>query len=828
MTNTGLPQTATVLEIRTHGVSGTPIDQILADPVGPLPPGDLVDVPGPLGPGRRFVRRVDGARKDVPVAGGSDSRYAWAYSWGRLTSGGFVKSLWVVLIPFALVNMAYAMISDNRRLHPARHPDSPMFTRGCRALVHLLGVALTVLFTLQITYVIVDSVGYRCIAASGGTCLEHVPYVDSLRDHPTTISVLAVTLVLVVLTVGGLITRFSATDSEGTLREIVEQSGASPAPEPGDPAMATADFVDGNIAAPVLRIVHGIAAPTAVVTLLLAMRPADTGAWRWIAPVAVFGVLASTIAAIDLCGPIRVTRWFRDHPRVHTRFSVIGWALMAGAHAGAIVVAATVLPSSFDGSVTTAPAVTLLPGGWSPIEVTIVVAATLCLLLAAALWEPSRTLDAQTRNYPKTYRPWLRGFTPAVASGLAVIIGSGFGVGASRTFNALANKDIGGADPMPTRTSYDIISTQWGLLGLLGATALVVGTLLLLAASFGPSHPAFRLNPPPDLDARNRRWQRWRTGLRYRVATLNRFTQYLLAAFLIAGIGCAAAGVWAATTDPSTHGRPGAPARPSAPEWPGAPLWLSEHWLRATGTWILIALVVGLAFVIRQAIANPDGMGRTLGVLWDVSSFWPREGHPVVPPPYAPTAVADIVDRVGEIREASPGVKIVLCGHSQGSLIMYAAALQLRRRGATDNLSLLTYGSQLQWLYGRAFPAFLNFGSHRELSESLEQRWINLIRFTDPVGGPVLSWDLTSSRAGDVSASVLDVSAETGWSRIDGLTPHDGVLAAGDERWLADPPPRIAYDFQRGHSNYMREVAWAAAIAKLTGTRTDPGSLAAD
>lgn len=808
MKNTGLPPTATVLEIRTHGVSGTPAEQILADPVGPLPPGDLVDVPGPLGPGRRFVRRVDGDRNDVPVAG-SDSHFAWAYSWGRLTSGGFVKSLWAVLIPFALVNMAYAMISDDRR-----RLGSPVSTRVCRILVHLLGVALTVLFTLQITYVIVDSVAYRCIAASDGTCMEHVPYVDRLRDHPLTISLLAVALVLAVLTIGGLITRFSATDSEGTLREVVDQANASAAqtaddPATDDPAMATADLVDGNIAAPILRTVHGIAAPTAVLTLLLSMRPADSGEWRWIVQVAVFGVLAATIATIDLCGPVRVARWFAAHPQAHLQFSIIGGAVMTGAHVSAIVVAATVLPSSFDVEASAKLPDTLLPDAWSPIEATLVISAALCLLMVLALLGPGRALAVRARDYPKAYRPWLRGFTPAIVGGLALIIGSGFGVGAARSFDALANNDIGGADPMPTRTSYDIISTQWGLLGMLVAAALVAGALVLVALSFVPVPVVDRLDPlPKDSGLWTLRWHRWRTEWRHRIATLNRGTPCLLAAFLISAVGCGAAGVWAAVPE-------------SAVTAFAAPSWLREQCLRATGTWILIALVAGLAFVIRQAIANPGGMGRTLGVLWDVSSFWPREGHPVVPPPYAPTAVADIVERVQDIRASSPDVMIVLCGHSQGSLIMYAAALQLRRRDVTDQIdlldrvSLLTYGSQLRWLYGQAFPAFLNVDSHRELADALGGRWINLIRFTDPVGGPVLSWDLTASGQG-ICASVLDAPVASGWSRIQVLGPHDGVLVAGGERWLVDPPPLIEYDFKRGHSNYMREAAWVDAITELT------------
>lgn len=77
----------------------------------------------------------------------------------------------------------------------------------------------------------------------------------------------------------------------------------------------------------------------------------------------------------------------------------------------------------------------------------------------------------------------------------------------------------------------------------------------------------------------------------------------------------------------------------------------------------------------------------------------------------------------------------MLSGHSQGSVLAAAAAWQLRP-ATRRRIALLTYGSPLERLYGRWFPA--HFGPsalaslHREVA-----CWRNLYRPTDPIGGPV-------------------------------------------------------------------------------------------
>jgi hypothetical protein len=154
---------------------------------------------------------------------------------------------------------------------------------------------------------------------------------------------------------------------------------------------------------------------------------------------------------------------------------------------------------------------------------------------------------------------------------------------------------------------------------------------------------------------------------------------------------------------------------------------------QALGSWL-----VGLGFIVfvtwgRRAYKDASAR-RTIGILWDVGTFRPRAAHPFAPPCYAERAVPDLTWRIAT-RTQHTGGRLVLSGHSQGSVLAAAAAWQLAA-AVRGRLALLTYGSPLERLYGRWFPA--HFGPpalaalHRDVA-----CWANLWRATDPIGGPV-------------------------------------------------------------------------------------------
>ena len=89
--------TGGVTELRVHGVSGTPPEAMLCHPHVQRVAGD-----GTTG----FYRRLWEARQ---TSADRDGRRLEAYSWGGLTSGGWSRALWLLLLPFMLLNVAFFM-----------------------------------------------------------------------------------------------------------------------------------------------------------------------------------------------------------------------------------------------------------------------------------------------------------------------------------------------------------------------------------------------------------------------------------------------------------------------------------------------------------------------------------------------------------------------------------------------------------------------------------------------------------------------------------------------------------------------------------------------
>jgi hypothetical protein len=150
------------------------------------------------------------------------------------------------------------------------------------------------------------------------------------------------------------------------------------------------------------------------------------------------------------------------------------------------------------------------------------------------------------------------------------------------------------------------------------------------------------------------------------------------------------------------------------------------------GTYLISAATVGL-LVLGVLAYRYAGIRRIVGVFWDLGTFWPRAAHPLAPPCYAERVVPELVTRVSWLSERG---SVVLSGHSQGSVLVAAAVLQMPPR-LRDRLALLTYGSPLGRLYARLFPAYVNPEVLAAVSEAVGGRWRNLWRDTDFIGGPV-------------------------------------------------------------------------------------------
>lgn len=829
----------TILEIRTHGVSGTPPDQILARPTAAADAGAIHAVPDSTAPDRGFTHLVDLQGKPVAEPG-NQNHHVWAYSWGSMTSGGWKKALWALLIPFALINMAYAMLPDS---------SGAIAARRARAAMHLLGLALTVLFTMQVSMLVFDLVVYQCLErGEGSACLSKVPGRSLLAGEEFRLAGAGTVLLIALLVLMATITRFTKVDEVGAAdAELAAAGGGGPEAET---TLESQDFHDGNPLASGLRAVHGIAAPTTLVLVMTLVHADGRVGYWWLFPFSVLMALAVVLASADLRDPAAFADVAQLTPGRRTLTRVAAWTVSLAAYIAAGILAIWFLPERL----AAAPGHRSLHEVSVTIQITLAISAALWAGLAISLRAVVKGQAASWKTIPDSYRPWIGGYAAGVISALGVALGAGFGAGMARAFELLGfwklstgPDDVGLVLP----EIYDIISLMWGLTAALLLAAAVLALVYLAGAGIRALVRwvrGQRGTPPRYADT----WQRSLSGMdsttpapgsvrrAWRLAANHDRLPTVLGG-LLGLLGVALVGAVALL-------RPGR----------GTTAYVT--WIQLLGTLLLLLLVGGIGWAIQRSIRSPD-VGRKFGVLWDVASFWPREGHPVVPQSYATVVIHDIVTRVEREQQADPTRKIVLCGHSQGSLIMYAVVLRLLSREIEKspntedppaaaagppqfitpsqrcrNLSLLTYGSQLRWIYGRAFPAHLNFQSHCHLIGALDGRWINLIRPTDPVGGSVLSWDVRRNATGDsFVGEILDVTSEEplhwkpasgrvvndpGWSTD--RPPRIRYLEMGNERWLPDPPPVVEYAFSRGHSNYVRDPAWPRFVQELVNPAAGP------
>jgi hypothetical protein len=264
-----------------------------------------------------------------------------------------------------------------------------------------------------------------------------------------------------------------------------------------------------------------------------------------------------------------------------------------------------------------------------------------------------------------------------------------------------------------------------------------------------------------------------------------------------------------------------------------------------------------LVSVGRGAI-KAQSKRRAANVFWDVIAFWPHSVHPFAPPAYSQAAVLHFRDRIrfhlygqkakGDQKPGDePTTTVVVAAHSQGSLIAIAALMWLTPE-EREHVGFVTFGSQLQLMFSRAFPDYVNYGVLKDLldDDSLDRRWVNLYRETDPIAGPVLSWrrgrpaavaDMTScgftwNGAPAQTEPTPDLVLDGSGRRVCG--PH-AVLDRGCDWRLLDPAPARNLDTAaetsavaatRGHSQFFADPEWDTAVdaVRSLSTRTVPAA----
>jgi hypothetical protein len=228
--------------------------------------------------------------------------------------------------------------------------------------------------------------------------------------------------------------------------------------------------------------------------------------------------------------------------------------------------------------------------------------------------------------------------------------------------------------------------------------------------------------------------------------------------------------------------------------------------LVSVATWVVVAIPVVAVALIRSSL-NDRGRRREVGRLWDVLTFWPRVTHPFAPPCYGEALVPMLEERVRllldatsdavhrddpptEPRRRNLGYRVLLAGHSQGSVVSLAVAARLEAeegRAATRRVALVSYGSPIAILYERYFRATLVPVDGRGPSvydrvRASVHSWHHLFSLTEPFAFPF--WRPPTE---DQPCSAEDVAR--GWPislRLRGADESDCPACEGDRGALTE------------------------------------------
>ncbi|MEU6818819.1 hypothetical protein [Streptomyces sp. NPDC046860] len=686
------------MELLVHGVGGTTPEKMLGDPRTVRVTGDDTaavfrradDVPDPTG---NASQALDATPGRDPVRE--------AYVWCNLTSGNGTRALWLLLLPFMVVNLAHWM-------RPAAKSPGPM-VRLYGLLVRLAALTLTVVLVAAACEVALDLVAWQCAGAPA--CAGRHSWLAFLSPARSdggwwsepgrrlALAALAPTLLTALLWYLSHRT-WSAYESHQPLTVTVE-------PGPDESALGRPGFWYGRRLGARLRAAHtaaGLLTVAAAVTLPAARfdhRPGGP------APLNALGVLLGLGILLWACAVVSVVcRRGRSERRLDQALDRhLLRALPLGA-AALLLLGAAYACWSRPGWHSAGR----LPG--DPAFGALMLAQG---VLVVALAVVARQLHLRLPD-PRAAMRGLGG--PAVALLACALGGVASGGVAQRVADWLDGTRSLITGP-PVTLTWQASAIPPVLAVLLVLTAVLARRTARLAHAerrrVRDEHPG-----EPEDPTRTRRIAHTRA-----MATLTDRAPLVVAvgsaATLLAGAG-ALAGSLAGGLAPAQAAR-------HAVE----PVRIAAETCQALGSWL-----IGVGFLLfvtwgRRAYKDASAR-RTIGILWDVGTFWPRAAHPFAPPCYAERAVPDLTWRAATWTERTGG-RLVLSGHSQGSVLVAAAAWQLAP-AVRNRVALLTYGSPLERLYGRWFPA--HFGPtalaalHRDIG-----CWRNLHRRTDPIGGPV-------------------------------------------------------------------------------------------
>lgn len=812
----GLVADETWVELRVHGVSGTPPEDLLDRPHVRQIDGDERS---------RFFRAVDA---DDHVLTAADGHTVEGFHWGRYTSGSWKQSFWLVLLPFGLVNLAAFMLPAPHRTDGSSLPGAVWWRSAALAVLRFMAILLTMLLSFAIALTLIDVVSGRWLQAQSW----RTGWIDQYA--PTIATVLAGAAMALL---GGWSWFARLLGRRGAVVGLDESLGATPPRPPSDTSTTAAaeentaatpfageSFYTGDPDAMTLRGFH-VAAGLAVPAYIAA---SFAGSWEWVSGTVLLIVMVATTLLGDKDGAA-ATGLEGDRAA-----AVVSWHRIAGWLSGLMVGVAAVALFAAAWSIRGYEAVRRIDGNDKFIhpsrvnqfdlrsaQLLYLAAGALVVLVVAVVALSTATRSMRPKDGPAWYfRPYSKGCTAIPIAGIALFLGVGYAaalvVGTSTALQQRAGQQ---GKPYGTTVMLERVSYAWALslvpIMLIGLVLLVqkvrsrrtLAQRALVGYPTDAPFPATRVGPWRKKLASAIWFARAKNGVEFIVWTLVAVGTLLSLAIIgevVSDHDLAYVG-FLSGTGVGKHKA-------------------LEVVLTQIGTWVLLGLVLGMVFLARGAFRDAN-LRRAVNIVWDVVAFWPHAVHPFIPTPYSLRTVGDLAERV-RYHAAGPsdGRAVVVCGHSQGSLVSFAA-LNLLSDAECRRIGLLTFGSQLRVIFPRAFPLYVNYDAIARLHQRLDGGWLNLYRDTDPLAGPVLSWNHTHDGDSGLSESFPD--ADTG----PGLDPVVGpyrTRVCGDDWRLVDPVPRVDAEQEapvnalHGHSNYWTSPVWDEALEAVRTSGSQP------
>jgi hypothetical protein len=763
------------VELRVHGVSGTPPEQMLVAP----------------GTARPAVRQVAGdSAAGFYVQDGPHPAPIEAYSWGGLTSGGKLRALWLLLVPFMLVNLAFWTASL-----PLGDPNGTRHTASARrvleAALRLFALSLTAAFVLAFVVASMDIVGWQYIQQAGQANVSWLSFLTwGWLNHPNVQLLLTALVPLALVILLWYLGRSTWQRLESTAPPAAEPEDAAPRNPLEDRAMWNGERPVGHLRA--LHISFALAMLGLFLVMPLLMDPGSRRfatvatvwqrPWGWAALLTAASLVACcVIAVVVTCLPS-----LSDRNRSVEQDKNRAWAALETAALVLFGVAAALLlfPGPWQ-AVWPAKTTGSLPGSLASVQILFVAQAILAVPVFLGAWrlrvladrdQPAESFAGAQSDEVRAAAAW-HGLTPGFLTVIAWLLGGGLAAALSLFVARLVGTPLSSAatpETLSSGSSPIVVPApfMWAAAAVVPvavcAVLIAVVTWFRIRGGSGEELPAVRKafpQPPAQPQGYESR-VKGIAGAWARGRLIDRSVQPA-GLFVAATVLVVLAGAGLYLADPA---------------------WITGRagWLVTVGVLMMAALMGWLLQLVRRVYEDP-GTRRQVGMIWDLGTFWPRAVHPLAPPCYAERAIPDLITRIefhtgvqgtsaGQPSEERP---VVLSCHSQGSVIGTATVLQLTYAGS-GRVALLTYGNPVRRLYSRFFPAYFGLDTvtrvgmllgrdHQTQNGSLQAavtagpegraswRWRNLYRPTDPIGGPIfLSPEAGTCRDHDVDWNLKD------------------------------------------------------------------------